>query len=55
MVWTAAQETAFFTEAAQMGLSAAARAALQAEGVTSIDSLAEFSKEQFETIAHNLR
>ena len=55
MVITNAQQTAFFTEAAQMGLSAATFALLNAEGINAVADLDEFDKDDLEQIAKNIR
>jgi len=44
MVLTGPQTTAFYTDAAQMALSARTRGYLQGEGITSVDDLAEFTE-----------
>ena len=51
MPLTAAQNTAFFTAAGQMGLSNAAFNALNAEGINLVSDLDEFNKEDLEQIA----
>lgn len=55
VVWTAANRTTWFTSAAQMGLSAASYQALQDEGITAPDDLAQFDEKQLKEIAKNLR
>ena len=52
---TAAQTTAFFEEAAQMGIPNALVAQLQVEGIVSVDDLAGFDKDTIAQIAANLR
>ena len=47
--------TSWFTSAAQMGLSAASYQALQDEGITEPNDLAEFDNKQLKEIAKNLR
>ena len=55
MVFTNAQTTAFFTGNDQMAMSAAVFAALGAEGISAVDHLGEFDKDQIVQIAKNLR
>ena len=55
MVFTAANTTSFFEDADQMNLSAEIRAALVAEGITSVEDLLEFKNSDWDTIAKNLR
>ena len=55
MVWTAAQTTAFFTHADQMGLPAATWAAMQEEGINNPDDLIDFGKDEFKAMADNFR
>jgi hypothetical protein len=55
MPLTAAQVTAFFTDAAQMGIPNATVVQLQEEGINSIDDLVDFDKDTIEQIAANLR
>jgi hypothetical protein len=55
MVMTNAQTTAFFENAAQMGLDAATRAQLVIEGITEVDDLAEYDKESWLVLAQNLK
>lgn len=45
MVLTAAQTTAFFTDAGQMGLEARTRNQLQLEGIVNVEDLAEFTED----------
>ena len=53
---TNAQATAFFTEAAQMGLSHRTRAFLQTEGINTVDDLGEFTTaEDWKQIVDNAR
>ena len=53
---TNAQATAFFTEAAQMGLSNRTRAFLQTEGINTVDDLGEFTTaEDWKQIVDNAR
>jgi predicted RecB family nuclease len=54
MPLTAAQVTAFFTDAAQMGIPNATVVQLQEEGINSIDDLVDFDKDTIEQIAANL-
>ena len=53
--WTANARTAFFTEAAQMGLTDATRAQIATEGIVVVDDLQDFDKETFRQLADNLR
>ena len=55
MVLTAAQTTAFFTDAAQMALAAATHAQIQVEGITQVSDLAELDDDGFDTLTANLR
>jgi hypothetical protein len=55
MPLTAAQTTAFFQDAAQMGIPNETVVQLQAEGIDTVDDLAEFDKDTIEQIAANLR
>ena len=55
MPLTAAQRTAFFEEAAQMGIPNVTVVQLENEGITGVDDLVEFDKETIEQIAANLR
>ncbi len=55
MPLTAAQTTAFFEEAAQMGIPNATVVQLQVEGIVSVDDLADFDKDTIAQIAANLR
>lgn len=47
MVWTNAQTTLFFTEAAQMGIPAATRAQMQTEGLTMVNDLRDLTRKRF--------
>jgi hypothetical protein len=55
MVLTNQQTTAFFEEAAQMGLAQETRAALALEGIVAVDDLVEFKDDDIKQIAANLR
>ena len=55
MVLTAAQMTAFFENADQMGVQHAMVVQLAEEGIQSIDDLADFNKEALQQLADNLR
>ena len=55
MPLTAAQVTAFFEGAAQMGIPNATVVQLQEEGIDNVDDLADFDKDTIEQIAANLR
>jgi hypothetical protein len=55
MPLTIAQTTAFFEQAAQMGLPNATVIQLQAEGITAIGDLVDFDKDTMAQIAANLR
>ena len=46
MVFTAAQTTTFFTEAAQMGLTNCTKDQLNSEGIETIDDLANFDDDE---------
>jgi hypothetical protein len=52
---TAAQTTAFFEDAAQMGIPNATVVQLQEEGIDTVDDLVDFDKSTIEQIAANLR
>ena len=54
MPLTAAQMTAFFTEAAQMGIPANTYAQMQFEGITSVDDLEDFDDDALRQLAENL-
>jgi len=55
MVYTAAQQTAFFTSAAQMGLSDRTRDQLDIEGITDVAYLSEWTDDQWDDFATNCR
>lgn len=55
MVLTIAQNTAFFTDAGQMGLNAATFALLNTEGINVVADLDEFDKDDLEQIAKNIQ
>jgi hypothetical protein len=55
MPLTAAQRTAFFENADQMGIPQATIVQLQAEGIAGVEDLTDFDKETIEQIASNLR
>ena len=55
MVLTAAQTTAFFENADQMGVQHATLVQLALEGIQSVDDLADFDKEALQQLADNLR
>ena len=55
MVLTAAQIAAFFHEETQMGVPNPAIAQMQAEGITSVQDLADFDKDSLQQMADNLR
>ena len=55
MPLTAAQNTAFFTAAGQMGISNADFNALNAEEINLVSNLDKFNKEDLEQIAKNIR
>jgi hypothetical protein len=55
MVYTAAQLTAFFEEAGQMGISHETRVQLATEGIVTVDDLSEFDEDNLKQIADNLR
>jgi hypothetical protein len=55
MPLTAAQRTAFFVDAGQMGIPQETVVQLQAEGIDGVDDLTDFDKETIEQIASNLR
>ena len=55
MVLTGPQITAFWEEAAQMGLPNATRIQLQAEGIDHPDDLVDFYKDDLKQLADNLR
>ena len=55
MVLTAAQTTAFFEQADQMGIPHATVLQLQQEGITAVSDLADFDKDGLQQLADNLR
>ena len=55
MPLTQAQTTAFFEDAAQMGIPHATVVQLQDEGINTIDDLVDFDKEIIKEFAANLR
>ena len=55
MVLTAAQTSAFFEHADQMGIPHVTVVQLQAKGITSVSDLADFNKESLQQLADNLR
>jgi hypothetical protein len=55
MVLTAAQTTAFFTAADQMGVAQATYQQMAAEGLAEVGDLADFDKTTLEQVADNLR
>jgi hypothetical protein len=55
MVYTAAQLTAFFEEAGQMGIPHETRVQLATEGIVTVDDLSEFDEDNLKQIADNLR
>jgi hypothetical protein len=55
MPLTAAQQTAFFEDAAQMGIPNATAVQLQEEGINNVDDLVDFDRDTIEQIAANLR
>ena len=56
MVFTGAQQTAFYEEPAQMGLSHRTRVHLQDEGINHPEDLAEFTKkETWDQIVENCK
>jgi hypothetical protein len=54
MPLTAVQVTAFFEDAAQMGISNATVVQLQDEDIDNIDNLVDFDKDTIEQVAANL-
>lgn len=54
MVLTAAQTDSFFTDAAQMALSARTYGHLATEGIVAVDDLSEFEDADFKQLTHNL-
>ena len=55
MVLTAAQTTAFFTNATQMGIPQATVAAMEAEGISTVPDLVDFTEDTIRIMAKNLR
>ena len=55
MVLTAAQTTAFFENAAQMGIPHATVVQMQLEGIAAVADLADFDKDTLQQLADNLR
>ena len=55
MVLTAAQVTAFFEGADQMGIPHATVVQMQTEGITTVNDLADFDKDSLQQMADNLR
>ena len=55
MPLTAAQTSAFFEDAAQMGIPNATVVQLQVEGIVTVDDLKEFDKDTMEQVTANLR
>ena len=55
MAITAGATTAFFTDAAQMGLTPETRARLVTEGIKTVDDLVENDAKTIKSIAENLR
>ena len=55
MVLIAAQTTAFFEHADQMGIPHVTVVQLQAEGITSVSDLTDFNKDSLQQLADNLR
>ena len=55
MPFTTAELTAFFTQAGQMGLTAAQHRALAAEGLSTMDDFRDFRKEELLVAFKNLR
>ena len=55
MVLTAAQTTAFFTDADQMGFPAQTYAHMATEGITTVDDLVDFDSKTLNQLAENLR
>ena len=54
MVFTAAQTTAFFEDAAQMGIPHETVLQLVLEGIDTVDDLANFDKDSLQQLADNL-
>ena len=55
MIWTAAQTTSFFEDDAQMGINNRTRLQLVNEGIEYVDDLGEFTNDDLDQIAKNLR
>ena len=55
MVLTAGQTTAFFENADQMGIPNATVVQLAVEGISTLDDLSEFSKDDINNLADSLR
>ena len=55
MVFTAGQQTSFFENAAQMGLSNRTRLQLQTEGIVDVADLAEWKSDEWDAFASNCR
>ena len=55
MVYTAAQQTAFFTTPTQMRLSVRTRTQLEIEGITDVADLSEWTDDQWDDFATNCR
>ena len=55
MPFTAAQNTAFFTNGPQMALSDAARQRLALEGLTTVEDFDDFKKDQINEALKNMR
>ena len=54
MVLTAAQTAAFFEDADQMGIPHDTVEQLAAEGISTVNDLADFDKDSLEQLANNL-
>ena len=55
MVWTAAQTTSFFKDNTQMGINNCTQLQLVNEGIEYVDDLGEFTNDDLDQIAKNLR
>ena len=55
MVFTAGQQTLFFEDAAQMGLSNRTRLQLQTEGIVDVADLAEWKSDEWDAFVSNCR
>ena len=55
MVLSAAETTAFFQDATDMAIPNATRIAMQLEGITAVEDLADFTDDDLKLIADNLR